>query len=199
MAFGNLHDDPYCIALAAQMTERLAANPYDAEIVPGSIAQWHVLVTQPSHEKIAAGHLIARGFGVYLPEIERVRVVRGARRRYTTPMFPGYLFVFVWAIEKQWRRIEACTGVVRMLRNGDSPAVITDADIRDLQAVEFSEIAKQPRPPRRKGQSRRLQGLDAIRSEEIVHISAKSYWAEITRFDTATRISRLHRALGLAY
>ena len=67
-----------------------------AEIETDVTATWHIIETMPAHEQSAAAHLVGRRFGVYLPETEQWEVHRGHKVKMLRPLFPGYLFVFVW-------------------------------------------------------------------------------------------------------
>jgi transcription antitermination factor NusG len=117
-----------------------AFNPFAAEIVPGITPKWHLIETRPNHERIAAAHLIARRFGIFIPESELTVVRRGRKYETTRLMFTGYLFIFVWDILKHERRIESCPGVARIMRRvddrGNHPAVISDKTIDEIRAVE---------------------------------------------------------------
>lgn len=193
-----LHDKPVFAALVSAQTRETRVDPLRAEIVPNVSAQWHVIVTHPSHENIAASHLIGRGFGVYLPEINREYVVKGKKKVRSWPMFPTYLFAFVWDVRRHKHRVESCTGVSRVLCSEfERPAVVPDWVISDLQAVEFTQLTKLPRS-RMRGRKRSLPpGLEGLRGEEIVKISTRSYFEDAAKLDDAARTSLLHRALGL--
>jgi transcription antitermination factor NusG len=122
-----------------------AYNPFAAEIVPGITPLWHVIETHPNHERTAAAHLIARRFGVFIPEIEETLIRRGRKIDVTRLMFRGYLFVFVWSIMQHLGRIETCPGVARVIFVDDEPdrprlpAVISDKKIDEIRAVENSK------------------------------------------------------------
>lgn len=126
-----------------------AFNPHAAEIVPGITPLWHLIETHPNQERTAAGHLIARRFGVFIPETEEDLVRRGRKLHVTRPMFSGYIFVFVWSVMKHINRIESCPGVARIIFVDDEPdrprrpAVISDKKIDEIRAVENS---KRPLP-----------------------------------------------------
>ncbi|WP_316184705.1 transcription termination/antitermination protein NusG [Bradyrhizobium sp. SZCCHNRI1003] len=116
----------------------------NAEIVPKVSARWHVIETHPNHERTAAAHLIARRFGVYLPETECDVVRRGKKVHVTPVMFPGYLFVFVWDIDRHWSRIVSNPGVAGIMTLPDAsgarlPVVMSDALIDYIRIVENGE------------------------------------------------------------
>ncbi len=63
--------------------------------------KWHVLLTEPSRERVAAARLKGMGFGPYVPTFQKltsytVRSMFGVTRRkrlIERPLFPGYLFM----------------------------------------------------------------------------------------------------------
>jgi hypothetical protein len=124
---------------------------YRAEIVPACRPQWHLLNIAPGKEDIAIGHLVKRGFGIFLPQFMRGAVLelpiyRNGRLcghekidMSEKLIVPGRLFVFVWDILHHWRRIKACTGVQRIMLTGKGdPVVISEAEINRLQILQFS-------------------------------------------------------------
>src|SRR5262249_2510085 len=138
--------------LESEINRRVRRDgPYRAEIVPERTPLWHVLMTAPTEENLAAAHLIGRGFGVYVPTFERVWMGRGGKRTRQLPLFPGHVFLFVWNVERHWRRIRACPGVHRILTIEERPVVVEDAAINRMQAIEFSGIeVMKPRRRRRR-------------------------------------------------
>lgn len=103
--------------------------------------QWFVLTCEPNREKVAASHLIARRFKVYLPEISTTatRGVRRAKMLVSRPMFRGYLFIRLGR-EDRWTWVETAPGVLRFLRLEDDFAVISDQEMQRVYDVEQGEI-----------------------------------------------------------
>lgn len=178
---------------------------YSAEIVEGTAPKWYVLTTAANQERIAASHLIGRRFGVYLPETERTIVKRGNRL-----LFRGYVFLFVWDIDRHQRRIRACPGVMGFLCREGRPAVLPDAEIDKIRKYENSErpiclpIEAVATPKKKKKRWRRSRRAveEAVPEEENAIVDVRPWGF---RFDEPlvspveeTRISALHKALGLA-
>lgn len=183
----------YLEGIAREASRRAADNPYMAEARGGDKAQWHVLTTYPGHERIAAGHLIARRFGVYLPEIERQNVGRG-RGVSRSLMFPGYVFLFAWNFARNWPRAKACTGISGILYRSDgTPAIMPDTDIKDIQATEWRELLATPHWRKRS----RCRANKYKHEPMTITVSTKSYWDEVAKQDDPGRESALHKALGL--
>lgn len=135
------------------------SNPTFAELVPDASPRWHLIETHPNQERTAAAHLVARRFGVFIPEIEEDVVRRGRKYHQTRLMFTGYIFVFVWDIMRHSSRIKAIPGVARIMLSrmetrpavvvdgqekypavfDDVPAIISDRKIDEIRAVENSK------------------------------------------------------------
>lgn len=180
-------------------------GPLDAEIVDGRSPSWHALATVPTHERIAAGHLIGRRFGVYLPESEREVISRGRRRVLRRLLLPGYLLIFVWDVVRHLRRIEACPGVLRVITSGERPVVIEDALIDRIRAAENSErlplvyTIEEVVTKKRWRQSRKVTRQVQLDPDDIVGI--RSYSADMGA-DPAEEpveqvVSAFHKAIGL--
>ena len=186
------------------------ANPINAEAKPGTIAAWYVVETMPAHERIAAGHLAGRRFGVYVPETEQIEVWRGRSGRFTRPMFPGYIFVFTWGIDANAGKITACPGVWRLMLIGDRFAVLSDELIDRIRQVEngqrpltipmdvFQEFAAYKKKRRWRRTKRPDQGQE-IHDNEIVSVRAWSAFTDGLRqaVDGEERNQILRKAFSL--
>ncbi len=152
-------------------------------------AGWHVLVTMPGQERIAAAHLTARRFGVYVAEMQAVD-----NRRGKEAMFPGYVFVFVWGIDQHWQKILGCPGITRIL------APISWQDIDRIRAIENEHCplplvrAKLPRGYRR---NRKREDY-ARTTDQVVSVRSWSAFQDgIAGLDGEGRNQLLRKALGL--
>lgn len=180
-------------------------GPYSAEIVPGTGANWHAVIPAPAHERVAAAHLVARGFGIYLPEIDVTIIRRGRKVDLVRLLIPGYLFVYVWDIARHVNRIRACPGVMDFLKADGQIRVIPWSMIDQLRVIEnqerplslpMDEVIK----PRKKRWRRSRKEIQAVPAE-IIGIHAYSPMMEEMRqagIDDAARISAFNKALGLS-
>jgi transcription antitermination factor NusG len=193
-------------------------NPWSAELVPGAMPQWHVLETYPNNERMAAAHLVARRFGMFVPEIEETIVLRGRKVDRVRLLFRGYIFVFVWDILRHQRRIESIPGVLRIMFVETSvgrkrPAVISDAKIDEIRAVENGErplptimFPDEPSLPKKKGRYRKnekrlyeLQRAQWERDNEVVACQSWSPFQDsLSTLDEEGRNQTLRKALGIA-
>lgn len=194
------------------------ASPLCAELVPNVSPNWHPIETYPNSERKAASHLIARRFGIFVPEKEEKIVSRGRKLDRTILMFPGYIFVFVWDILAHKRRIESVPGVSRIMyvetaAGRKLPAVISDAMIDEIRAVENRErplpevmIPEELVPPKKKGRwtkkekrAYELRRAEWERGNEIVACRSWSVFQDgLLTLDGEGRNQTLRKALELA-
>ena len=188
-------EDAKARALDIAEREAMRCGPINAEIVGDVSPSWHILTVEPMRETTAAAHLIARRFGVYLPTVPILRLGRGGRISMArlAPMFPGYLFVFVWDVARHWGRMRALPGVRNLMLQGDgAPAVISDHLINAVQVTEFMETERAMKPKRRRGAAHRVDVGDKLT------IRSKSYWREhLEGLAPDARIRLLARALEI--
>jgi transcription antitermination factor NusG len=174
-------------------------GPFAAQIIPTCSASWHLVQTVPSREPAAAWHLAERQFGIYLPVFGRDGVLaKSGPVRAGKPLFPGYLFVFVWDVMAHWRRITECPGVARIVMEAARPVVVPDSVIDDIQVLEAlnGELKDGCRAGRRGWRRRRRPTVAA--TLEVLTISTGWSMNGLDDLDDGARIGVLHRALGLA-
>lgn len=129
---------------SGRLTEVLSA----AFSAPMQSAFWGVCRSQSQRERFACEQLGLRGYETFLPMIQT--------KRATAPLFNGYFFV---RIIEQWRSINFCFGVLGLVRVGDCPSKMPDAEIDAIKAMVvggFVQLPEAPPPPAsrvlRKGQ-----------------------------------------------
>lgn len=203
--------DNLYLAFCRQAEERVRmldqqAGPYSAQLAsPKGV--WVALITAPAHERIAAAHLVARGFGICLPETEVTEVRRGRKVERTRILIPGYLFVYVWGVDAHAPRLRATPGVIDFLRQEGDIRSIPWEVINELREIEnrerpmllpMQEVAR-PKKGRRWRRSRRP--LEQVAEPEpIVAVHCWSPFIEELRdagLDDEARIAAFNRRLGL--
>lgn len=188
-------------ALAFLADEAEKAGNILAEIRPNARPRWHVVSCFSGAESLAAAHLSARRFGIYMPFI-RIKFQDRFGRPSSRPrkFFPGYLFVFVWDILHHYRRIKSCPGVRAIEMKGGEPAVVSDEFISMIQSQEIrlDEVIdlKSLRPRRKKGSRK-----EALTSEERINdtVIMRPFDAHVDfrKLDDETRIRVLRETVGL--
>lgn len=179
----------------------------NAEVYPGVTPHWHVATVMPGQERAAADDLSERCFGIYLPESEDVEVRRGRRVEIKRLMLPGYVFVFVWDVDRHMDRIRACDGVRGMLFLNGRVAIVPDGMIDRIRMVEnqyrplkglVQEPTKKQKRCWRKSRIAKLVEQAEAEANEIVSVHSYSPFIEALRQNSdEERVSAFHKALGL--
>jgi hypothetical protein len=115
---------------------KLRAGENIAEILSPR-ANWLVVSVMSGEEVLAASHLAARGFGIFVPG----HYARGA----WVNLLPGYVFICVYGIEHHRERILACPGVQDFLYEMGHPAcpfVVPDQFIAAMRSYERERIGE---------------------------------------------------------
>jgi transcriptional antiterminator RfaH len=85
---------------------------------------WSVVRSLLMKERFAASQLELRGFETFLPLFQT--------KRAAAPLFASYFFVL---IVEQWRSVNTCFGVLGLVRVGDCPSKMPNAEIEALKAM----------------------------------------------------------------
>mgnify|MGYP006272057023 CR=1 FL=1 len=92
--------------------------------------------TKPRKEEEAVRQLGNQGYEAWSPRYA-TRRLRGDRWRIVSgPLFPGYAFVRPSRAEQGLGPIRSTIGVAYVVRFGEAPAVLAQAAIDDLHAIE---------------------------------------------------------------
>ena len=211
---GNLADVRAALGRAlavGDVVDYSTPNPLRAELVPGVSPRWHVV--EAHRERTAAAHLIARRFGVFVPEKEQTVVRRGRKFEQTTLMFPGYIFVFVWDMGVHLHRIRAVPGVSNVMYIDGKPAILSDELIDEIRAVENherplptimvpDEIAMPTKKGRWRKNAKRLYDLQRKQWEHDNEVVGCRSWSAfqdgLLTLDEEGRNQTLRNALQLA-
>lgn len=189
--------------------ENRGAKRY-AEVFPEVTPRWHVVTVHPGQERTAADDLSDKRFGVYLPESEHTEVRRGRKVDLKRLMLPGYVFVFVWDVERQLDRIRACDGVRGVLIINGRVAIVPDALVDRVRIAEnrerplplaLSASAESSPPKKVKRCWRKTRKTDVqVENHDNDIISVHSYSPFIEELRSASddqQVSAFHKALGL--
>jgi transcriptional antiterminator RfaH len=116
--------------------------------------EWFAIRTKPQQEQVAKLHYQRQGYVVYLPMMRTI--VRHARRteEKLKPFFPGYLFLHLASLERNWVAISSTRGALGPICFGDQYPPVPDWIIADLQtkedasgAVPLAELQKKGLTP----------------------------------------------------
>lgn len=96
--------------------------------------QWYVFYTYPNAEKVVCNELIKREYEVFLPLVERIHQWKNRQRKVVLQvLFPSY--IFVKTREPEIFNILQTPKIVRCIKNGDRPAVVSEKDIQCIKAM----------------------------------------------------------------
>jgi transcriptional antiterminator RfaH len=128
---------------------------------PGS--NWFACHTRPRREKKFAALMAAEGFEHYLPLVDSVRRYPSGTKRFTKPLFPGYVFARVPSVLKA--RIYQQELIARAIPVDDEPKFLAQLeDVRKIVAsgVELSLIPFLTRGRRVRVVGGPLHGLEGL-------------------------------------
>jgi transcriptional antiterminator RfaH len=88
---------------------------------------WYLVHTKPRQEKNALKELENQEYIVYLPLIDVEKIIRGARKVVSEPLFARYLFICLDPEgSKSWAPIRSTKGVASLVRFGQRPAQVSN-------------------------------------------------------------------------
>src|SRR3989441_4128831 len=139
-------------------TERPSFTTTDQSLGPDMGARkWYALWTKSHCEQLVCDQLAAKGFQVFLPQIEAWSRRGGMRHHIPVPMFPGYLFLHHAFDLNSYIEVLKTRELVRILGDGyDRLAVVPDAEIDAIQKVVQAHLPALPYPYLREGQRVRI-------------------------------------------
>lgn len=94
---------------------------------------WFAIYTKPRTEKKVLERLVEKGYDAYLPLHTSIRQWSDRKKKISTPLIPGYVFV---CIDKERLfdilKIDGTVGVLRYL---GKPAIVRDYEIENLKIL----------------------------------------------------------------
>lgn len=118
---------------------------------------WFAVYTQPGKEKLAAQQLQNQGFGVYLPQYQKMRRHAGKTEIVAAPLFPRYLFAGIDVETQRWRSVNGTRGVIGLVMSGDKPIPVPEPVIAEIRAREGEDGFIRLNPPGfQRGQALRI-------------------------------------------
>lgn len=123
-------------------------------VTPAPEAAWLVCHTRPRCEKKFAALMAAEGFEHYLALVQSVRRYRQQTKRFTKPLFPGYVFALVPAERKA--RIYQQDLLARAIPVSDEAAFLRQ--LADVKAIVSSGFELSLMPLLAKGRRVKIAG-----------------------------------------
>lgn len=120
-------------------------------------AHWYALWTRSHCERLVNDQLAAKGFELFLPEVDAWSSRGGARRLIQAPMFPGYLFLCHRMDKASYVEVIKARGLVRVIgEQWDRLHPVPDEEIESLQRVLTARVPVLPYPFLKTGQRVRI-------------------------------------------
>jgi transcription antitermination factor NusG len=93
---------------------------------------WFAIHAKARRESFAAANICALGLGIFFPRVKVERLVHGAARQGTKPLFPGYFFGR-FCPENSLESVKTTRGVLQVLSSGRMPIPVPGEVIREIQ------------------------------------------------------------------
>ena len=119
--------------------------------------RWYAVWTRSHCEHIVHDQLAAKGFELFLPEVDVWSSRAGTRRLISVPMFPGYLFVHHEMDKHAYIEVAKTRGLVKVLgEQWDRLYEVPSAEVEALQRVQAARVPVLPHAFLPAGQSVRI-------------------------------------------
>jgi transcriptional antiterminator RfaH len=97
-----------------------------ATLASVSQPRWYVVQCKPRQDQRARENLQRQGYCCYLPTRKVERLQHGRKREVEEPLFPGYLFISLDAVNNNWYPIRSTRGVSQIVRVREHPLPVQD-------------------------------------------------------------------------
>jgi transcriptional antiterminator NusG len=122
-----------------------------------SSAAWHALWTRSHCEQLVHDQLAAKGFDLFLPEIDQWSRRGGLRHLIRVPMFSGYVFLNTAMDKASYLEVVKARGLVQVLgERWDRLTTIPDEEIDAIRRIVDARVPALPYPYLREGQRVRI-------------------------------------------
>ena len=111
-----------------------------AAVAPAWFAAW----TRSRHEATVHQQLLGKGIEAFLPTVTRWSHWKDRKKQVRWPLFPGYCFVRIPAVESL--SVLSCAGVVSLVSFEGRPAAIPDLEIDGIRTLVESDLRFDPCP-----------------------------------------------------
>jgi transcription antitermination factor NusG len=109
--------------------------------VAGGDGVWHAIWTRSHCERLVHEQLVAKGFRMFLPEIDVWSSRASTRRLVASPMFPGYLFIHHAMDKASYIEVIKARGLVRILgEQWDRLDVVPDGELEAIQRLLAARV-----------------------------------------------------------
>ena len=147
-----------------RVSEKVETGPLGSSVADHTAGQapvgskgWYAVWTRSHCEQLVHDQLAAKGFELFLPEVDVWSSRGGVRRLISAPMFPGYLFLHHAMDKASYVEVVKARGLVKVLgEQWDRLHVVPDVQIEALQRVLAARAPVLPYPFLQEGQRVRI-------------------------------------------
>jgi transcription termination/antitermination protein NusG len=98
--------------------------------------KWYALYVKSRHEYVTQGELVQKGIDTFLPSVKKLRQWKDRKKFVDFPLFPGYLFVYMFESSEEYINVLRTRGVVRLLSTGmNRPTPVSSEEINTLKLL----------------------------------------------------------------
>jgi transcriptional antiterminator RfaH len=132
---------------------------------------WFAIHTKPRQEDLAVDALRLIEIETFFPKLRRKKTIRRKMQWIVRPLFPRYIFAR-FDYEQSQRIVQYANGVARIIKFGDTPAIVDDAIIAAIRERAVEEIVTVQPPSFQRGdlveiQDGPLRGLQGIFERDL--------------------------------
>lgn len=121
-------------------------------------AVWYAAQTRSYHERLVSHQLGLRGIERYAPAITETHQWSDRRKKVEVPLFPGYVFVQIFASNEQRVAVLRTPGVVRLVGSQPGGTPIPEEQIESVRSLIERKLPWTSHPFLRAGQRVRVRG-----------------------------------------
>ncbi|MEO1515856.1 MAG: UpxY family transcription antiterminator [Bacteroidota bacterium] len=118
--------------------------------------QWYALYTLTQHERKVQMYLQRQNLESFLPMRTEVRQWSDRKKKVTTPLFPGYLFVKMY--KHNFWTVDDIPGAIRLVGTRKSPTAISEDIIDSIQKMVLGNAMAEDIPMRAGEKIRMING-----------------------------------------
>lgn len=145
---------------------------------------WYVVCVRPRYEKFVASALREKQYTEYLPLCRKRSRWSDRIKDVDVPLFPGYIFCH--GDLREQAPLVTTPGVLGILRFGQTPAMVTEYEIKSIRTAVNSGLYAEPWPYLHDGQRIRIEH-GVLTGVEGILISAKNQWRVVLSIETLCR------------
>ena len=95
--------------------------------------KWYLLQYKWNNYNIALENLRRQKFETFFPLLEKTKRTNTKFENYSTPLFPGYIFITFNINEQRWVKIKSTRGISRIICFGNKPTEVPSNIIFNLK------------------------------------------------------------------